>query len=62
MAFRFPAGCNDEPSFWTALKEGRDLISQIPSERWATDELQHTSRSEPGRSITFSAGDRKSVV
>lgn len=56
MAFRFPAGCNDEPSFWTALKEGRDLISQIPSERWATDELQHTRRSEPGRSITFSAG------
>jgi acyl transferase domain-containing protein len=56
MAFRFPGDCNDEDSFWAALKGGRDLITDIPAERWATAELQHSRRSEPGRSITFSAG------
>jgi acyl transferase domain-containing protein len=56
MAFRFPGNCDDEGSFWAALKEGRDLVTQIPTDRWATSELQHPKRSEPGRSITFSAG------
>lgn len=56
MAFRFPGNCDDEDSFWAALKEGRDLVTQIPPDRWATSELQHPKRSEPGRSITFSAG------
>ncbi len=56
MAFRFPGDLSDEQSLWGALKEGRDLVSQVPSDRWAIDELQHPKRSEPGRSITFSAG------
>lgn len=55
-AFRFPGDLCDEQEFWRALKEKRDLVTQIPADRWATDELQHSSRSEPGRSITFSAG------
>lgn len=56
MAFRFPGDISDEQSFWTALKAGRDLVGRVPAERWAVDELQHSKRSEPGRSITFSAG------
>lgn len=56
LAFRFPGDLNDEQTLWQALKEGRDLVSHVPSERWAVDELQHPTRSEPGRSITFSAG------
>ena len=56
MAFRFPGDLADEQSLWNALKDGRDLVSQVPSDRWAVDELQHSERSEPGRSITFSAG------
>jgi len=56
IAFRFPGDLSDEHSFWNALKEKRDLISQIPADRWAINELQHLKRSEPGRSITFSAG------
>lgn len=56
FSFRFPGDHNDEKDFWNALKEGQNLIGKIPSERWATDELQHLKRSEPGRSITFSAG------
>lgn len=56
MAFRFPGDLADEQSLWNALKEGRDLVSQVPSDRWAVDELQHPKRAELGRSITFSAG------
>lgn len=56
LSFRLPGDLSDEDDFWRALKEGRDLVSEISSERWATGELQHDKRSEPGRSITFSAG------
>lgn len=55
-AFRFPGDLCDPQEFWQALKDRRDLVTQIPKDRWATDELQHSRRSEPGRSITFSAG------
>ncbi|WP_299159570.1 type I polyketide synthase [Accumulibacter sp.] len=56
IAFRFPGDLSDEHGLWNALKEKQDLVGQIPSDRWATSELQHGKRSEPGRSITFSAG------
>ncbi|PAT36632.1 type I polyketide synthase [Vandammella animalimorsus] len=56
MAFRLPGDLGDEASLWQALQEGRDLVTQVPPGRWATDTLQHPCRAEPGRSITFSAG------
>lgn len=56
MAFRFPGDLSDEVGFWRALKENRDLVTQVSPDRWAVSELQHSKRSEPGRSITFSAG------
>lgn len=56
MAFRMPGDLCDEASFQAALGEGRDLVTEIPAERWATDELKHSKRGEPGRSITYSAG------
>jgi acyl transferase domain-containing protein/NADP-dependent 3-hydroxy acid dehydrogenase YdfG/acyl carrier protein len=56
MAFRFPGDLADETSLWAALKNGRDLVTQVQPERWATTELQHPRRAEPGRSITFKAG------
>lgn len=56
LAFRFPGGLDEEASFWNALRHKRDLITQIPDDRWAVNELQHHKRSEPGRSVTFSAG------
>ncbi len=56
MAFRFPGDLSHPEQFWNALIEKRDLVTEIPADRWATQELQHDKRSEPGRSITFSAG------
>lgn len=56
LSFRLPGDLGEEDEFWRALIERRDLVTKIPEDRWATAELQHDKRSEPGRSITFSAG------
>jgi acyl transferase domain-containing protein len=55
-AFRFPGDLSDEQNLWRVLKDGQDMVGTIGSERWAIDQLQHPTRSEPGRSISFSAG------
>jgi phthiocerol/phenolphthiocerol synthesis type-I polyketide synthase C len=56
LAFRFPGDLSEEAAFWNALKHKRDLVTQVPDDRWAVGEAQHEKRSEPGRSVTFSAG------
>ncbi len=56
LAFRFPGDLSDEHRLWNALCEKRDLVSRIPADRWAVNDLEHPRRNEPGRSITFSAG------
>ena len=53
---RLPGDLRHEHELWQALLAGRDLVSHIDPARWATDTLQHPSRAEPGRSITFAAG------
>ncbi len=56
LAMRLPGDLQQPHDLWQALREGRDLVGSIDPARWATRELQHPSRAEPGRSITFSAG------
>lgn len=56
MAFRLPGDVSDEGEFWNALLNGHDFITSVPADRWAVNELQHSKRSEPGRSVTYSAG------
>ncbi len=56
FGLRMPGDLADGPAFWNALIEGRDLVTEIGPQRWATDALQHPKRAEPGRSITFAAG------
>lgn len=56
MAFRFPGDLSTPAQFWDVLSQGRDSVGEIGPERWATDSLLNPRRSEPGRSVTFSAG------
>ena len=56
LSFRFPGDLSDEESFWDALVSSKYLVGDIPADRWAVNEFQHAKRSEPGRSVTFSAG------
>ncbi len=56
FSLRLPGGVADEPTFWSALTKGEDLVTSIPSDRWSTNELSHPRRKEPGKSISFAAG------
>ena len=37
IGLRFPGGASDLSSFWQLLAEGKDAISEIPSDRWDRD-------------------------
>lgn len=56
VAFRFPGDVTSDDELWRALRDGRDLVTQIDQSRWAVNVLQHPKRGEAGRSVTFSAG------
>lgn len=56
MGMRFPGGVRDEASMWETLMAKKCRISRIPENRWPVDALEHPSRPEPGRSVTFAAG------
>jgi acyl transferase domain-containing protein/NADPH:quinone reductase-like Zn-dependent oxidoreductase/NAD(P)-dependent dehydrogenase (short-subunit alcohol dehydrogenase family)/acyl carrier protein len=56
LSLRFPGDVSDVASFWEALIEGTDLVTEVDGSRWAINALQHPKRKEPGRSVTFSAG------
>ena len=42
--------------FWELLIQGRDGVTQVPSNRWNLQSFQHPSRHTPGKSCTFAAG------
>ncbi len=56
MSCRFPGEANSPDAYWNVLKEGKDLVTEVSSERWGTDFYQHPDKKEPGKSYTFSAG------
>jgi len=56
MACRFPGEASSPDAYWDVLKEGKDLVTEVSSERWGTDFYQHPDKKEPGKSYTFAAG------
>ena len=56
MACRFPGEANSPEAFWDVLKNGKDVVTEVSSERWGTNFYQHPNKKEPGKSYTFSAG------
>src|SRR5258706_1831428 len=54
FAFRFPGPPGE--GFWTALREGRDLLGSVPESRWPVDSFYHPRRSEPGATYTRASG------
>jgi len=54
LAFRFPG--TNKNDYWPDLLDGKDLVTRVDPERWATDAFLHPSKSHPGTSYTFSAG------
>ena len=54
-AARFP-GAADANEFWDVLREGRDAISEVPSDRWDVDEFFDPDPDTPGKVATRRAG------
>ncbi|WP_228853307.1 type I polyketide synthase [Aegicerativicinus sediminis] len=51
MACRFP-GAKTIDEFWELLKNGEDRISEVPKDRWKSDQYYHPDPSMPGKSVS----------
>ena len=49
MGCRFPGGADNLDEFWKLLLEGRDGITETPSDRWDKDELYHPDYTRHGK-------------
>jgi len=54
FAYRLPGTTRDH--FWPDLLAGKNLVTQVPFDRWAREQYQHPRKSFPGTSYTFAAG------
>jgi acyl transferase domain-containing protein/NADPH:quinone reductase-like Zn-dependent oxidoreductase/acyl carrier protein len=54
LAFRFPGPAGD--GFWSALREGRNLVGSVDKSRWSRELYHHPNKSEPGKSYTLAGG------
>ncbi|MEO5826653.1 MAG: SDR family NAD(P)-dependent oxidoreductase [Gemmatimonadales bacterium] len=48
---RFP-GADDLAAFWRLLREGRDMIREVPADRWDADRWFNADQAVPGKSVT----------
>ena len=56
MGCRFPGGASSPADFWRLLHEGRDAITQVPSDRWDADAYYDSDASTPGKIVTRNGG------
>src|SRR5579875_2715681 len=49
---RFPGGANDPESFWHLLREGKDVVTEIPADRWDIDAYYDPDPDTPGKMST----------
>ena len=52
---RFP-GAKDPESFWQLLRDGVDMISEVPADRWPKRAFYHPDPSVPGKAISYWGG------
>ncbi|MFE0593070.1 beta-ketoacyl synthase N-terminal-like domain-containing protein [Micromonospora echinospora] len=52
MGCRLPGGANDPESYWRLLRDGRDVIREMPAERWDTDAYFDPDPEAPGKMST----------
>ncbi|WP_371524667.1 SDR family NAD(P)-dependent oxidoreductase [Streptomyces sp. NBC_01283] len=49
---RFPGGVDGPDSFWQLLTEGRDAVTEVPADRWSTEEFTDADPAAPGRTTS----------
>ena len=52
MACRMPGGVGDPETFWQALRNGCDLVREIPADRWNAGEWYDPDPDTPGKMAT----------
>lgn len=57
----FPGGADGPAAYWRLLLEGFDGITEVPSERWNTDEWYDADPQAPGKMITRWGGFLRDV-
>jgi acyl transferase domain-containing protein/NADPH:quinone reductase-like Zn-dependent oxidoreductase/acyl carrier protein/SAM-dependent methyltransferase len=53
---RFPGGINDTEAFWKVLAEGRDVVSEVPADRWNVERFYDPEPGIAGKSIAKRGG------
>ncbi|GHF07528.1 type I polyketide synthase [Streptomyces morookaense] len=56
VSCRMPGGIAGMDDLWTALHEGRDLITRMPADRFDTDRFVNTDMPRPGKTYTAAGG------
>ncbi|MBE9049171.1 alpha/beta fold hydrolase [Nostocales cyanobacterium LEGE 11386] len=52
MSCRFPGGANDPESFWQLLRDGVDVLREVPSNRWDINTYYDANPDTPGKMYT----------
>ncbi|MBX7552081.1 SDR family NAD(P)-dependent oxidoreductase [Streptomyces sp. tea 10] len=53
---RLPGGITDLDGLWTVLREGRDMVGEMPADRLPRDRMVDPGAVRPGRSYTAAGG------
>ncbi|MGH8047009.1 MAG: polyketide synthase, partial [Chthoniobacterales bacterium] len=53
---RFPGGADDAASFWQLLLDGKDALTDVPSDRWEHSLFYHPEPGMPGKTVARQAG------
>ncbi|MEX2601917.1 MAG: type I polyketide synthase [Balneolaceae bacterium] len=53
---RFPGGAHDTDSYWDILLNGRDVISEVPADRWNGDDYYDPDPDVPGKICSLLGG------
>ncbi|WP_437512398.1 SDR family NAD(P)-dependent oxidoreductase [Sorangium sp. So ce1099] len=56
LGCRFPGGVRSPEDFWRLLREGRDPIGEVPSDRWDIDAFYDPDPDAPGKMTTRYGG------
>ncbi|MBC8127630.1 MAG: type I polyketide synthase, partial [Gloeobacteraceae cyanobacterium ES-bin-144] len=53
---RFPGGVNDTESFWKLLVEGREVVSEVPTDRWNVERFYDPEPGLVGKTVAKRGG------
>ncbi|MEM6363918.1 MAG: beta-ketoacyl synthase N-terminal-like domain-containing protein, partial [Planctomycetota bacterium] len=61
LGCRFPGGATSPDAFWRMLRDGRDAISPVPSDRWDVDHYYDPNPETPGKIVSRDGGFLDSI-